>query len=292
MTIPTISVICSASRPENWMGLYESIGENDVSIELVFVGPNRPTYDLPDNFRFIQSNVKPAQCWEIASRSAIGEYIVYVTDDLIYLTDRPMDKLYEIHKTSGNPNLVVSSMYNFPEGWNRFFSGDMDSPLVALCWMVPAKLWRELGGIDRRFVAVCWDIDMTMRVVASGGEILTSDVYIDEKIDMPNKPRSRGSTLYSDHLSSDRALLDSLWSTNGKAHYDRTLTFEPLFDKNLISRSQEPQGRWRYNNRFYNRIITGRLFYWLKTQRKINRGRVRRFRIRKIPTYVGRIFSR
>ena len=292
MATPIVSIISSASRPENWMGLYESLGKNDVSVELVFVGPNAPKYDLPDNFHFIKSNVKPAQCYEIASRHAKGEYIHFVTDDVIYLTENPIDKLYEVHKANEYQNLVVSCMYDFPKGWNRFFSGDMDSPLSALCWMMPAKLWRELGGVDRRFIAVCWDMDMSMRVLAGGGEVVMSDVYIDEKIDMPDKPRSRGSNLYSDHLATDRALLDRIWSTDGKVHFNRTIPFEPLSDENILTRSQAPQGRWRYNSNLYNRVITGRVFYWLKTQGKINVGRLHRFRVRRIPTYVTRLFGR
>ena len=55
MTKPTVSILASASRPENWMVLYDSIGDNDVSFELVFVGPNAPNYRLPDNFKYIKS---------------------------------------------------------------------------------------------------------------------------------------------------------------------------------------------------------------------------------------------
>ena len=62
MKKPDISIIGTAARPENWLSLYRSLGSDDVSFEIVFVGPNEPDYELPSNFRFIKSNVKPMQC--------------------------------------------------------------------------------------------------------------------------------------------------------------------------------------------------------------------------------------
>jgi len=291
MKRPTVSIISSAFRPENWMGLYESLGENDVSLELIFVGPNAPKYELPENFQFIQSNVKPAQCFEVASRHAQGEFILWVTDDLRYITERPIDKLVEAHRSSKADNPIVGSRYRFPEGWNRFFPYDMESPIIPSYWMVSSNLWRETGGVDRRFIAVCWDMDMAMRMLASGSELVISDVYVDEKIDMPNKPRSRGSALYRDHKATDRVLLDMLWSTGGKVHFDRALPVESLSENRILTRSQEPQGRWRYNSGLYNRVITSKIYYWLSWKRQIILGRAHRFDFRKLPTYVARLLK-
>lgn len=290
MAKPTVSILASASRPENWMVLYDSIGENDVAFELIFVGPNPPKHDLPENFKYIRSNVKPAQCFEIASRNASGELLMIVPDDLRFISQHPIDKLYAAHTTSNNTSPIVSTEYNFADGWNRFYAGDSTTPIIPMYWMISAKLWRDLGGVDRRFIAVCWDMDMAMRVLAIGGEVVMADVFVSGEIEMPDKPRSRGSALYRDYKATDRVLLDQLWSTDGKVHFNRSLPVEPLSDQNIIKRSQEPYGRWRYNSGVYNRVITGRVFYWLLTQRSIVSGRIHRFRIRRIPTYVARLF--
>ena len=47
---PKIGIVSSAHRPQNWMGLYKSIGQNELEFELVFVGPNPPDYELPKDF--------------------------------------------------------------------------------------------------------------------------------------------------------------------------------------------------------------------------------------------------
>ena len=274
------------------MGLYENIGVNDVAFELVFVGPNAPKFQLPDNFTYIKSNVKPAQCWEIAARNATGTLLMWMADDSLYVTERPLDKLYSVYRDCQNENVIVSSNYMLTEGWNRFFSGDLSSPTTALNGLLSARLWREIGGIDRNFIALGWDLDIIMRVHALGGEIVMSDVYMDENVELPHKPRSRGSTLLRDHKRTDIALLHRLWCVDGKVHFNRTLPVESLSDTDILVRSQHPQGRWRHESDLINRIITGRTYYRLKTWRRAVSGRMHRFRVRKIPMYLQKLLNR
>ena len=66
-----ISLIGSAFRTNNWLKIYDSVKKNKIGFEIVYVGPNKPDFQLPDNFRFIQSDVKPVQCIEIAARAII-----------------------------------------------------------------------------------------------------------------------------------------------------------------------------------------------------------------------------
>ena len=62
---PFISLFGSSCRPQNWKGLYESIGNNKVNFEIVFAGPNDPDFELPNNFKFIKSYTKPMKCRDI-----------------------------------------------------------------------------------------------------------------------------------------------------------------------------------------------------------------------------------
>ena len=95
---PDISIIGIAARPENWPNRYRSLDFNDVSFEIVFVGPNEPDYELPPNPRFIKSNVKPMQCLEITSRNTSGELAMYcIADDYTFVTPRPLDRLYRLY---------------------------------------------------------------------------------------------------------------------------------------------------------------------------------------------------
>lgn len=293
MSSPKISLIASASRPENWSGLYESIGDNETSFELVFVGPNAPKEVLPDNFIYIKSNVKPAQCWEIAARHATGNLLMYVADDIVFITDHPIDKVYQLYteKARHNDKVMVSLNYNLPEGWNHFLVGDTSSPIVPLCGLLSARLWHEIGGIDKNFIALGWDLDLVMRVLSSGGEIALSDVYIDEEIEMPNRPRSRGSTLLRDHKSTDIVRLHELWTIDGRHHFNRALPVERLSDTDILTRSQHPQGRWKHESDLINKIITGRTYYLLKSWRSAASGRLHRFRFRKIPMYIRKLLN-
>lgn len=103
---PEISLFGSAYRTHLWMDLYRSIGDNNISFEIVFAGPNEPDFELPSNFRFIKSYVKPIQCVEIASRNARGELIMLIADDCIFKTKTPLDILYNTYKSYNNDKLI------------------------------------------------------------------------------------------------------------------------------------------------------------------------------------------
>ena len=292
MNKPDISIFGSAARPENWPLFHRSLGTNDLEFEIVFVGPNPPKERLPDNFKYIRSNVKPAQCFEIAARQSSGELLMWTADDSLFVTPSPLDKLYRTYLDCEDENVLVSSNYDLPEGWDRFYSGDMSSPTTALNGLMSARLWRRLGGIDRKFIALGWDIDIDMRIHAMGGSIVMSDVYMDKDVEAAHKPRSRGSTLLRDHKSTDIALLHALWTKDGRIHFERAAPFEPFSDSDILIRSQEPRGRWRYQNDLINRLMTSSVFYTLKGVRESLSGRAHRFEARKIFTYLKHLSGR
>jgi len=99
----------------------------------VFVGPNGPGFPPPDNFVFVKSNVKPAQCWEIASRRATGDLLMPLADDLTFTTERPLDRLHNTYMQNEDNKVMVSCRYR-PGGEARtridyrFFDGDSSSP--------------------------------------------------------------------------------------------------------------------------------------------------------------------
>ena len=119
-----------------------------------------------------------------------------------------------------------------------------------------------------------------------------SDVYMDEEVEKAGKPRSRGSTLLKDHYSTDRVLLEQLWSTDGTVHFDRAQTVKSFSDVDIIEFSQYPQGRWKNNSDIKNKVITSRFYYHGKHIYKHWRGRITRFKITKIPAYLSRSLRR
>ena len=239
---PKISIFASAHRPQNWMNLYKSIGENDVEFELVFVGPNQPDYRLPNNFRFIRSLVKPTQCVEIALRNTTADLVMSIADDCMFEGSRPLDRLYETYKNYNNDKIIISCRYMLNGedlSESAHFDG-MNSPVMPLAGLMSRNLLMSMGGIDKNFIAIMWDCDIAMRVYALGGDVILSDVFLEE-----DKDKNAGSELCNEFWEHDRGLLESLWTKNGKIHFCRTKPVESFDDLNILKASQGPRGRWR-----------------------------------------------
>jgi GT2 family glycosyltransferase len=242
---PKICLFSSAHRPQNWMNLYRSIGDNDVEFELVFVGPNKPSYGLPKNFRFIRTDVKPAQCVEIAVRNTAADLIMNIADDCEFATPRPLDKLYDLYRSCNSDKAIVSSRYmengiDMSHSAHHFFAHDESTPVIDLCGLMSRRLFCDIGGVDKNFIAIMWPLDITMRIHALGGGVVMSDVYINEA-----KGRSAGSNLCAEFWKHDRLFLEKLWTTDGKVHLNRKSPVESFSDADILEASQGPRGRWR-----------------------------------------------
>ncbi len=269
---PQIGIIASAHRPQNWMDLYKSIGQNDIEFELVFVGPNPPDYELPKNFRFIKSLVKPTQCFEIAFRNTTAEYVMSIADDCEFNTPQPLDKLYDLYKSCNCDKVIVSPrmMTNGEDQSHfahRFFTNEDSSPVMPLGCFMSKKFYRDLGGIDRNFIGIMWDCDIAMRAYALGGRVVLSDVYVNE-----DRSKSVGSNLCNEFWGHDRTLLESLWTTNGKVHFDRKTHVEPFDDVNILNASQGPRGRWRGSGPLFLEKMEDRLRRYWSLFGRVNRG--------------------
>lgn len=242
---PDISLFGPSYRPENWMHLYRSIGNNNVKFEIVFVGPNEPDFELPNNIRFIKSYVKPLQCFEIAARNTTADLIMPTADDVEFKTERPLDRLYGIYKSHNNEKLIVSCRYildgkDLSDECRYFLPSDKNSPVLPISGLMSSKFYKETGGVDRNFIAIMGDLDVSMRMYANGGEVILSDVCLEEV-----KRKSRGSILCIEYSKRERKMLESLWVVNGKVQLKRVRPIEPFSDFRILDESQGPRGRWR-----------------------------------------------
>lgn len=267
---PKIGIVASAFRPQNWMNLYKSIGDNQVDFELVFVGPNPPDYELPNNFRFIRSLVKPTQCFEIAFRNTSAELVMHIGDDLIFRTPSPLDRLYKMYKSCNNDKIILSCRYMLngqeqPVIEHYYLCGDINSPIMPLAGLMSRNLFNSIGGIDRNFIAVMWDLDIAMRVYALGGDVFFSDVFMDED-------KGNGSRLCEDFLWHDRGLLDDLWVKDGKVNFFRAKPVESFSDFNILMTSQGPRGRWRGNHPIFLEKIEDRIRRYGLFLERVGRG--------------------
>ncbi|MFH1309193.1 MAG: hypothetical protein ABIH85_00775, partial [Candidatus Omnitrophota bacterium] len=146
-----------------------------------------------------------------------------------------------------------------------FFTGRKDGLAMPICGLMSRRLYCDLGGIDKNFEAAYWSLDMALRVYELGGSVVISDVYINE-----DKDKSEGSTSISESAVHDRALLDSLWTTNGNFDLRRKSPVESFLDKNILIASQGPRGRWRGRGvKFFEKIEDNLLSQWTSSGRAI-----------------------
>lgn len=233
--IPEISIFGTAHRPQIWTRLIESIGDNDTNFEIIFVGPNEPDFKVPNNFKFIKTNVKPARCQEIAARNSKGNLLLNMSDDIIFWKEKPLDKLYNEYKSYNDKKITLSCIYGNPSE-HLYFKSDPSSPVVPCIGLMSRNLYMNIGGIDRNFICTYFDLDIAMRIYALGGRvILSKDVYIGEYHVGPEGLCGR---------YPDRAYLDSLWVINGKVQFKRAKPVEPFSGNRILEESQGPKGKW------------------------------------------------
>lgn len=210
MPDPIISLIGPAKRTKLWLAYYEMLKSNEVPFELIFVGPEKPTFSLPENFKYVYSDVKPQQCLEAASRLVKGEYIMPTVDDIVY-SEHALDKLYAA-MLGAKSDLAIGSLiykkHRDRERENRFIRDDQGSPLMPyLCGIYKKSVWRNLGGLDNRFVSSHGETDMTLRIIERGGFVIYADnVFLNEIV-------KKNSSLWQTYgRKFDHPLMMRLWT--------------------------------------------------------------------------------
>jgi len=216
MEKPIISIIAPAIRPQLWLEFYKMCcNGNIIPFEIVFVGPNLPSFKLPENFFFIHSNVKPPQCFEIACRNAKSEYVLIFTDDLI-IPSGTIDLMYSYMIRMWNEKAIIGARFSdnpnpgTPD-YDMFFDlNSVCSAVVACAVLIKKSVWEEVGGVDRRFNRLWSDTDLQMRIIAAGGFsfVVPSEKHIvrERRHDYPRliQDPSKGKM-------EDRSFIDSLW---------------------------------------------------------------------------------
>jgi len=177
----------TSNKPENWMMCYDSLCSDtrDVDVEMVIAGPVAPDYKLPSNINYIKTNnIKPSQCAEIARRNAQGDYIVIIADDVVFV-EGSMNSLYLDYmkkmEKSDEPRIVLAKSIDEQAYKQKRFDRVVDnfvyrrgglirhSPNVSLhVALIDRKFFDQIGGIDNRFLAVYWDMDLALRFFQLG----------------------------------------------------------------------------------------------------------------------------
>jgi hypothetical protein len=240
-----ISLCASAIRVEHWLETYNSLSDNNVSWELIYVGPNTPNFTLP-NLKYIKSNVKPAQCYEIAFRVAQGRLLHWTADDTLY-PPKALDNIVSVFDGFQTNELVVA-FRTVEDGKDitavhRFRGRDMNAPAMAPFGVMNREFFHSLGGYDRRFICGQSENDVVMRVYEVGGILIVSNipVYVNHQ-----KAHDSSTVFRSGFYHEDRKVLESAWVLNNVIQNKRIVPVERFEGSigDLISTTQSQKGIW------------------------------------------------
>lgn len=236
MLRPDISLCASAVRPNLWKLFYTSIVNNNCSIEVIFVGDQIPDFDLPHNFKYHFSVVKPAQCWESAIRMSTGRYVSITADDAEY-KDGSIDNMVKFMDTRFN-NKCVGSFQTIENG-NLITNDHMyKEKRMAPFFVFNRDYYEYLGGADARFIGGMWENDLIMRVHQDGGEVAVCD---NAYVSVDHLKKHNGTSKSCDwHWKYSFPLLEELWVDKDK----RKDELVPFIDKDILKYSQNMKGDW------------------------------------------------
>ena len=172
---PIVSVIGPAIKTHYWIEFHAYLKKNNIPWEVVFVGPNAPDFPLPSNFRHIQADLKPAQCLEIASMEARGEFLVVFPDDI--KAEKGVLDWEHYFKIRLPPFSVVGAKFGDVKRGKKhnlchksvLLGSEPTSPILPAYAMIRKSEWVELGGVDSQIVGSCGDSDLFMRAISRGG---------------------------------------------------------------------------------------------------------------------------
>jgi hypothetical protein len=234
MSIPKVSIIATAIHTEFWQKLYADLSrDNPIPFEIVFVGSKKPDFALPPNFIYIYSDAKPVQCLETAARNAHGEYCMITADDVEVPPRMLYDMNYFLIRMFSDKAIVSARFADSANGPPNDKLLVLDtrnprSPVLGVNTMIKRSVWKEIGGLDKRFFAFKADLDLQMRIYASGGYLfLVPDSIAREK----PRPGPRLVDTFSAH---DSKILYDLWVLpNGETSKTRMGELHPFEDNEI-----------------------------------------------------------
>lgn len=188
-----ISVFATSIRPHYWKKFYYDIqAATTHPFEIVFTSPKPGIEGLPSNFRVIQTDVKPAQAMEAAFRHCRYPYVVQAVDD-IQFDPGALDRLlgvvvsqpqtiatckYGVGATGDGTCAQTEGIFGLCGEWPEKRAANI--PLQPICPMVPATAWESIGGIDPIFGASYGDLDVFLRLIASGWKVVMTNDWVRE----------------------------------------------------------------------------------------------------------------
>ncbi len=238
---PLVSIFMSTIRSYNWPILHENFSTSSTPFELICVGPVEPDFTMPDNMKFIYSEVKPAQCAYIGAQAATGKYVMSISDD-----EKVAESIIDhfVNEAENCPNIdntIITPDFT-RHGQDFFGVGDYSTPVLPIGMFMTKELW-DRYGIDKNFYGVYWDTDIGMMNHAAGGTIIRCEHVLSGE-SLPVRAGGRASTCFNDgrvgsRSRNDRMLFYSRWLKEPGYQDFQESGFEERFH-----RSSPPRGSW------------------------------------------------
>lgn len=246
---PIISLVSAAIRDYRYKPYYDSVSvNNEVSFEVIFVGPNPPKEKMPDNFRYIETSVKPGQCYEIGAREAKGEYIHTPGDDFTFSLDY-LNNAYKYISMLDKDKVLVSCRCRHVNGKSDINRVHTDhgfvldaiaenAPFNAIAPFFRRDLWYKLGGLDRRFYGSFNDVDLQHRFYEVGFRpFLAPECIVEENTFYQVEKRSE--SLLVRCCEDAGKLLRSLWfNKDGSFSKTRLSPVQSFISKDILTKDQ------------------------------------------------------
>ena len=240
---PLISFVAPSHRTYMWKPFFTSI-VTGLEFEVIFVTDVQPKpEEIPDhpNFHWYFSTVKPGQCFEIAYRKSVGDFVCWTGDDFTY-DNFHLDSIYKFWQDKcrehGNERGMVGfDIFQDGEKCNHM-SGQPQYPFTTT-GIIPKKLIEEVGGfVDPRFCCGIWDCDLMFRILASGGWYYTDhNSFARERHKEFHAIEANFSTVHDQ----EEADLYRIWD------FAKLIRHEPVqrfSDENIMTISQGFKGKW------------------------------------------------
>ena len=248
-----ISIFMAGARPKWWLRLYKSLIQNKCKFEIIIVGPNKPNFSLPNNFRYEHCSFKPTQAYSASSYLSKGELIGYSADDAVY-APLALDFIWQAYQKYGKKTILAQSTIENGKdvtSEHHFFRHDTTTPRMAPMAFMNREWFWNLGGIDRNFICGQYEQDLVMRAYQDGGSVRNireSKVFLKHEEThggIINKIKYKlGKNSFRSGYWSDRRYLEECWVKDGKISDKRLLPLHPFNYDNILTVPQGPQGRW------------------------------------------------
>lgn len=268
---PKISLCAPAIHQEFWEEFLDSLKNNEIPYEVIFVGNVKPEFDTSKypEFRHIFSTVKPSQCTHIAFMEANGELISLTADDVTYFSPNKkgaLDNMYNfiMNFPEGTSYNKLKIAYGFRMFEDQFCNessyrhyvvpktspNPFSSPLIYPFFVMYKRFYQEMGGYDNRFVCGQAETDLLLRIATKWGHTESSLCSTSMVWGLHNKHNNMGS--FRKYHAYECDLIRKLWLI--KHFVDMDYLFAPARkdsevrsykNKDLLTVSQGDTGEWK-----------------------------------------------